>query len=139
MVNTAGGWSSSAVEVVRFLTNLDGSRGQPVLSETIRQQMVAPPPPPLKPRADGTYSGLGWDTVAVEGKTFAYFKDGSYQGLRTFMKRLYSGVNWALLYNASMEFDPQDLQLASNTIHEARNLVERFDKYPDIDLFKEFS
>jgi hypothetical protein len=58
--------------------------------------------------------------------------------MRTFMKRLPNGVCWALVYNASMEFDPQDMRLAASTIREARELVERFEDYPDIDLFKEF-
>ena len=53
------------------------------------------------------------------------------------MKRAPAGVSWALLYNASMEFDPQDTQLAAGTVHEVRKLVEGFGKYPDIDLFKE--
>jgi hypothetical protein len=82
--------------------------------------------------------GLGWDSVLVQGKSFGYFKDGSYQGMRTYMKRLATGVNWALLYNASMEFDPQDQQLAARTVHEVQQLVEHFDKHPDIDLFKEY-
>lgn len=138
MVDAAGGWSCSVVDMVRFLTNLDGSRGESVLSEKTRQLMMEPPPAPLKPRANGTYFGLGWDSVLVKGKTFAYFKDGSYQGMRTYMKRKPTGVNWALLYNASMEFDPQDMQIASTTIHEVHQLVEGIGKYPDIDLFKEY-
>jgi N-acyl-D-amino-acid deacylase len=138
MVDAAGGWSCSVVDMVRFLTNLDGSRGQSVLSEKTRTRMMEPPPAPIRPRADGTHYGLGWDSVVVKGKTFAYFKDGSYQGMRTYMKRLPTGVNWALLYNASMEFDPQDMQTASATIHEVRRHVESIGKYPDIDLFKEY-
>jgi hypothetical protein len=58
--------------------------------------------------------------------------------MRTFMKRLPTGVSWALLYNASMEFDPHDVQVAANTVQEVRQLVEGFDKHPDVDLFKEF-
>jgi CubicO group peptidase (beta-lactamase class C family) len=138
MVDATGGWIASVVDMARFLTNLDGSRGEPVLKEATRKAMLAPPPPPLKPRANGTWFGLGWDAVRVEGDAFTYYKEGSYQGMRTFMKRLPTGVNWALLYNASMEFDPQDMQLAAGTVHEVRQLVERFEKYPDIDLFKEY-
>jgi hypothetical protein len=76
--------------------------------------------------------------VAVKGDTFGYYKEGSYQGMRTFMKRNPTGINWALLYNASMEFDPQDMQLAAGTVQEVHKLVEGFGKYPDIDLFKEY-
>jgi hypothetical protein len=67
-----------------------------------------------------------------------YFKEGCYQGMRTFMKRLPSGQNWALLYNASMEFDPYDTRVAANVAEEVRQIAEANDKYPDIDLFKDF-
>ena len=139
MVDATGGWSGSVVDLARFLTNLDGSRGEPVLSEKTRQLMLEPPPRPLQPRENGTYFGLGWDSVLVKDRAFGYFKDGSYQGMRTFMKRLPAGVNWALLYNASMEFDPLDMQIAGSTVQEVRKLVESHEKYPDIDLFKEYT
>jgi hypothetical protein len=139
MVDATGGWSASVVDMVRFLTNLDGSRGKPVLSDKSRRLMLEPPPRPLKPRPNGTYFGLGWDSVLKKDKGFTYAKDGSYQGMRTFMKRLPTGVNWALLYNASMEFDPQDMETAASTVQEVRKLIEDVGKYPDIDLFKEFA
>jgi N-acyl-D-amino-acid deacylase len=138
MVDATGGWSSSVVDMARFLTNLDGSRGEPVLGEKLRRLMLDPPPEPLKPRPNGTWFGLGWDSVVRTDTTFGYFKDGSYQGMRTFMKRLPTGVSWVLLYNASMEFDAADMQIAAATFREVHQLVERFDKYPDIDLFKEY-
>jgi hypothetical protein len=127
------------VDVARFLTNLDGSRGESVLGEKARKWMLEVPPAPIKPRPDGTHFGLGWDSVIGDGKTFGYFKDGSYQGMRTFMKRLPNGVSWVLLYNASMDFDPLDMQIAAGTVHEVRRLVEKHDKYPDLDLFAEFA
>jgi hypothetical protein len=76
--------------------------------------------------------------VLVKDTTISYYKEGSYQGMRTFMKRMPTGVNWALLYNASMEFDPQDRQMAASTVSEVRQLVEDLGKYPDIDLFKDY-
>jgi CubicO group peptidase (beta-lactamase class C family) len=138
MINAAGGWSASVVDMARFMTNLDGSRGEPVLSEKMRQVMLEPPTPPLKPRENGTWFGLGWDSVIVKDKTFTYYKEGSYQGIRTYMKHFPSGVNWVLLYNASMEFDPRDTQLATRAVDEAHQLVEGIGKHPDVDLFKEF-
>ena len=90
-------------------------------------------------RDNGTWFGLGWDSVFVKDDAFGYFKDGSYQGMRTYMKRLPNGLNWALLYNASMEFDAQDIDIAKGTVQEVRQLVEKLEKYPDIDLFKEYT
>src|SRR5262249_18743651 len=79
MVDATGGWSGSVVDMLRFLTNLDGSRGKPVLTEKSRELMLASPPKPLRPRENGTYTGLGWDSVFAEGKSHGYFKDGSYE------------------------------------------------------------
>ncbi len=138
MVSASGGWSASVVDMARFLTNLDGSRGEPILGEKMRKAMVEAPPAPLKPREDGTWFGLGWDMAVVKDKEYGYIKDGSYQGMRTFMKRLPNGVNWVLLYNASMDFDPHDLQIATGTVQEVRKLIDGVNKHPDIDLFKEF-
>src|SRR5262249_40424660 len=121
-----------------LLTNLDGSRGKSVLSVKTREQMRDQPPAPLKPRDNAIWFGLGWDAVMEKGKAYGYFKEGSYQGMRTFMKRLPGGLNWALLYNASMEFDQVDMRMRAATAEEVHNLVDRFDKYPDIDLFDDY-
>src|SRR5262245_30400412 len=59
--DAAGGWTASAVDMVRFLTALDGSRGKPFLEEKTFKQMIALPPPPLRVRDNGTHVGLGWD------------------------------------------------------------------------------
>jgi N-acyl-D-amino-acid deacylase len=138
LVAAAGGWSASVVDMARFLTNIDGSRGKSVLSEKARKLMIESPPKPLKPRENGTYFGLGWDSVIVVNDTFGYFKDGSYHGIRTFMKRLPTGLNWVLCYNASMNMDPTDMQIASSCVQEIRQALEKIEKHPDIDLFKEF-
>jgi N-acyl-D-amino-acid deacylase len=139
MIDAAGGWNASVVDMVRFLTNLDGSRGEPVLGEKTRQVMLAQPLAPLRPRESGTWFGLGWDIVLTKDGAIGYYKEGCYQGMRTFMKRLPSGLNWALLYNASMEFDPQDTQVAASVAREIHQIIESNDKYPDVDLFNEFA
>ncbi len=138
MADAAGGWIASAVDMVRFLTNLDGSRGQPVLQEKTRNVMLPPPPPPIPPRPDGTWYGLGWDSVQVKDGAVAYFKNGSNPGMRTFMKHRPNGVNWALLFNASVELDSVDMQVLTSTVQEVQQLVEKLERLPDIDLFREY-
>jgi N-acyl-D-amino-acid deacylase len=139
MLDAAAGWSGSVVDMVRFLTNLDGTRGKSVLAEKTRRIMLEPPPAPLKPGPDGRYFGLGWDMAAITDKGFGYSKEGSLQGMRTLMRRLIPGGSWALLYNASMEFDQVDSRILASTVHEVRELIERIQTYPDVDLFKEFA
>ena len=138
MVKAAGGWRVSAVDMVRFLTALDGSRIKPLLKQATFQQMLAPPPPPLKARANGSYPGLGWPAVIVSGNTFSYAHEGQFPGARTFMKRSAKGLNWALLFNVSMDLDPVDVSVISQTVQEIHRHVEELHEYPDVDYFKDF-
>jgi N-acyl-D-amino-acid deacylase len=136
--DAAGGWTASAVDLARFLTALDGSRGEPLLRPDVYKEMTALPPPPLKRRENGTHVGLGWDSVALADAGPAYFKDASWFGMRAYAKRLPNGVNWALLFNADMDPGPEDFRGASDALKSARERLDRLDKLPDVDLFKEF-
>lgn len=137
--DAAGGWTASAVDLMRLVCALDGSRGKPVLDEKTFRLMIGPPAPPLKHREDGSYVGLGWDVVSVnEKKQFTLFKDGSWFGMRSFLNRQANGVNWVLLYNASMNPDTTDNETLTMAIREVRESLRQLDKIPDTDLFEEF-
>jgi hypothetical protein len=136
--DAAGGWSASALDVIRFLTALDGTRTKPLLGEKMMKEMLGRPPAPLKLQPDGTWVGLGWDRVVTAGEQFAVFKDGNYYGTRTFMKRLGTGVCWVLLFNVSMQPDPLDARIGQSAVQEVRELITRHEKYPKIDLFAEY-
>jgi hypothetical protein len=47
-----------------------------------------------------------------------------------------TGVCWSLMYNASMDFDPVDAQIATTAVQDVRRLVEDMEKDSQID--KEF-
>jgi CubicO group peptidase (beta-lactamase class C family) len=138
MSDASGGWYASALDLIRFLTALDGSRGKPILAEKTLRLMTEAPPKPVEPFPDGTHIGLGWDRVQTEDKRFGYYKNGSNPGARTFCKRRFDGVNWVLLFNASMEFDAQDVDHLTRAVQPAIKKLDDLDKYPDVDLFKEF-
>jgi N-acyl-D-amino-acid deacylase len=137
MVRAAGGWAASPTDVARFLTALDGSRGRPLLREETFKLMLAPPPAPIRPRPDGSYSGLGWEKVAVSEKTYAYFQDGNDFGVRAFMQRSPRGVNSVLVFNASVQPDLSDRQIAKAAVRQVREAVERVRDYPKVDLFRD--
>jgi N-acyl-D-amino-acid deacylase len=139
MQDASGGWTASAIDMLRFLAALDGSRGKPLLTEKSLRAMLEPPPKPLGPFPDGTHVGLGWDKVQAEGGRFGYFKSGNFPGERTFSKRRADGLKWVLLFNASMDFDPQDGQRITNALQKVHQQIEKFEKYPDVDLFKDFT
>jgi N-acyl-D-amino-acid deacylase len=138
MVKAAGGWRASAVELVRLLTALDGSRGKPLLKPATFAQMLAPPPPPLKPRANGTHNGLGWPAVLVKGQTFSYAHDGEFNGARAFMKRSPTGINWVLLFNVNMDPDQVDAQILARGVQEIRRRLDQIQRFPKVDYFEEF-
>ena len=137
--DAAGGWAISAIDVARFMTALDGSRGKPLLEEKTFGQMLELPPKPLGARPNGTHIGLGWDSVVLSEKRFGYFKDGNWYGMRAFMKRLPNGVNWVLLFNASAQPDSVDARTVADAMQHVRehiDTIERFEQKRD--LFKEY-
>jgi N-acyl-D-amino-acid deacylase len=138
MVQGAGGWCASAVDLVRVLTALDGSRGKALLSPATMNLMLAPPPPPLKVKADGTFNALGWPAARMGPQGFGYAHDGNFHGMRTFMKRSIRGVNFALLFNVSTQPDPVDAQMITHAVQETRTTIEAMERFPDIDLFGQF-
>jgi N-acyl-D-amino-acid deacylase len=139
MIDASGGWYASPLDMIRFLTALDGSRGKPLLNEKTQRQMLEAPPKPVPLHPNGTHIGLGWDQVEVKDKSFGYKKEGSIPGDRAFMKRRIDGLNWVLLFNASMEFDAQDVDHLAGGVKEILQKVETVEQYPDEDLFKEFT
>jgi N-acyl-D-amino-acid deacylase len=137
--DAAGGWAISAVDMARFLTALDSSRGKALLDEKTFRQMIELPPKPLGPRENGTHVGLGWDSVILPENGFGYYKDGSWYGMRAFMKRLPSGVNWVLVFNASMQPDSVDTRTVGDAVQDVRKHIEEIERAEkDTDLFKEF-
>jgi len=137
-VSACGGWSASAVDMARFLTAVDCSRGKKFLSEESFVRMLQPPPPPLQLRANGTYNSLCWFSTIARSEGFSYAQDGSNHGSRAFMKRNLKGINWVLLFNASMEPDPLDTRMVQSVLQEVREQVDQIADYPALDLFKEF-
>ncbi len=137
-VASAGGWRLSTVDMVRLLTAYDGSRGKRLLKRQTVEQMLAMPPPPIKPKKNGVYNGLGWPLVAKREEGMTYVHDGLFHGVRTFAKRSPKGINWALFFNVSMQPDQVDAKIIEYAIQEVRQEVEAIREFPKIDLFKEF-
>jgi N-acyl-D-amino-acid deacylase len=136
--DAAGGWSASAVDIVRVLTALDGSRGQRLLAEKTFNMMTDPPAPPIEPRSNGTYFAPGWDSAGRTEKVVAYQKGGNWFGTRTFAQRTPVGVNWAILMNASLDADPGDAKVLQDAIRDVREAMEKHKAFPDHDLFDDF-
>ena len=121
--------------MARFLTAIDGSRGKPLLSRTLYEEMLAPPHAPLKPRANGTHFGLGWDVVRAEHDGIRYSKNGGMPGVHAQIEHLPNGVDWVVLLNggARLEGEPSVLGYCTKRL---RHEIEKISKWPRRDLFK---
>jgi hypothetical protein len=58
--------------------------------------------------------------------------------MRAFMKRTEKGINWVMMFNASMQPDLVDAKLGQAALKEVHDTLDRLREYPRIDLFKEF-
>jgi N-acyl-D-amino-acid deacylase len=95
----AGGWILSPSDMVRVLMAYDAGK---IVSAASRAAMLAPPVAPLRPRADGSAFGLGWDVVLRSGgdpSTVLYGKNGGIPGTSTWIEHRPDGIDFAAFYN----------------------------------------
>jgi CubicO group peptidase (beta-lactamase class C family) len=133
-----GGWVVSSVDLARFMTAMEGSRGKAFLSEAIAKEMLAPPPPPLRPNPDGSYFGLGWDVVQPLPKGIYYLKRGCYHGTRASVKHRVDGINTIVMFNANVDPDPLDMRIVNDAATEVHEAANKIMQWPDVDLFKDY-
>jgi N-acyl-D-amino-acid deacylase len=141
-VHGEGCWLASTVDVVRFLCSLDGSRGRHILSPRSLQEMVSAPAPPVKPHADGSHNGLGWDVVRPMPDGVLYQKNGGVAGISTFMEHLPNGVDWAVAFNGSgkvEESDPSGHEHPASPYKPIKDAIQARTHWPTaVDLFGKY-
>ncbi len=87
--------------MVRFLSAVSGTRGEPFLSPRIYRAMVAPPPPPLETRPGAKHVGLGWDAVRNLPNGDQFSKNGAKPGVSAWLEHFPNGVDWAFMINTT--------------------------------------
>jgi CubicO group peptidase (beta-lactamase class C family) len=131
----AGSWVASATDMAKFLTAIDGSRGQPFLTPAIREEMLGPLPPPLVDRKNGSHFGLGWDAAVREKGGFRYSKNGGVAGIHTFIEHRPDGVDWVVLLNGSGEVpEAPKLKALGQIIKRVHEAIARTHHWPERDL-----
>lgn len=129
-MDSHGGWIASTVDLLRFVTAVDGLPTRPdVLSAMSVQQMVAPPPPPLFMDSPWYYA-MGWQVRPVEGN---WWHTGSLPGTTTLLVRTGSGLAWAILMNSRSSGPMVDD--VDQTMWQA---VQQVGSWPSHDLFSQF-
>jgi N-acyl-D-amino-acid deacylase len=134
----AGSWLASSVDMARFLAAVDGSRGRPLLNGATMRQMLAPAPPPLQPRKDGSHFGLGWDSVLRTSAGVRYGKNGGVAGIGTYVEHDPIGVDWVLLLNGSPKKKKKGPKPLGHAIAEIGRAIHQVEHWPDRDLFEQF-
>ena len=94
--DSAGGWIASPIDLVRFVTALDGSRAPSVLRPETVDLMLSRPAPPLQ--GGSYYYGMGWG-VTSSGEDASYGHNGSQPGVRSSVRSTQEGLTWAVLFN----------------------------------------
>jgi CubicO group peptidase (beta-lactamase class C family) len=95
----AGGWVLSPADMVRVLAAYEAGK---IVSLASRAAMLEPPVPPLRPRANGSAFGLGWDVVyrrRADPSAVFYGKNGGINGSSTWIEHRPDGIDYAAFYN----------------------------------------
>jgi CubicO group peptidase (beta-lactamase class C family) len=130
-------WVASAPDMARFLTALDGSRGTPFLAPQSYAAMLAPPPPPLPLRPNGSHFGLGWDRVIKTAEGWEYSKNGGKPGVSAYIQHLANGVDWVVLFNSGHENIPGEQTPLGRARRDIPAAIRAVTVWPTHDLFQE--
>lgn len=98
IIEAAGAWIASPVDLVRFVNGVDGRKGPALLNEAMRAQMLAKPS--YASGNDGHY-GLGWIVQPLSGGAGDWFHNGAIAGTYAMVYRSEAGgVAFAATFNA---------------------------------------
>jgi len=122
LLGAAGGWVSSAPELIKFLTAVDGFSAQPdILKEETIQMMTDP-----IIAGSGLYGWRGND------KRGTWWRTGYFYGSTALMVRQRDGMNWVILLNTSTYKQSRIQSYVSGMMFSA---VNRVNEWPEQDLF----
>ena len=126
-----GGWIASAVDLVRFVTAVDGLATRPdVVQASTIALMTARPSLPDWASSDWYYA-LGWQVRPI-GTGANWWHTGSLPGTVTIMVRAHNGLAWAALFNTR----PADADAFTTELDSALwTAVGGVTDWPTTDLF----
>ena len=131
-LDAAGGWIASVVELMKFLSAVDGGATRPdILTFDTVRLMVARPAPPLWADSPVHYA-LGW-LVRGSGASATWWHTGGLPGTASLVIRLPGELNIATVFN-SLPPDEQFYTHLNDAISDALRTVTA---WPAHDLFGE--
>ncbi|MBL9186862.1 MAG: serine hydrolase [Opitutaceae bacterium] len=116
-----GGWVMSAVDYVRLLCALDGTKPGPatILTPASVELWTSPPPAPVSTVVGQFYYAMGVDVRNIGngvGARATWRHNGSLPGARAFMTRMASGVSYAITFNTRIQALETMFQTISDTL-----------------------
>ncbi len=132
-----GAWIANAIDYVRLLTAVDGSRPPALLSEPTLTALTARPAAPVSVDS-AAYYGFGIQVRPIHGSIGTganWWHSGSLPGTITYQVRLANGWSWAAFFNSR----PKDSRPFSSEIDRSINAALAASQTPATgDLFPQF-
>lgn len=132
-----GNWMASAVDMVKFLTAIDGTRMQGISPQSFCE-MMAPLPPPMQNRKNGSHYGLGLDAVRPMPNGIFFTKNGAKAGVHAQIQHLPNGVDFCLLMNGGAAPDGKRANPLSPALKQIEQVLLNTSKWPQGDLFANY-
>ena len=130
--DSLGGWIASAVDLVRLVSGLDGSKPPSPLASTTVELMLSRPQPAL--RDTDYYYGLGWSVRPIRDD-LRWWHGGTHPAVMSQVFRNHDGVTWAILFNSKPE---NSSEINSERAQLMRDGLRAVTTWPDHDLFPQF-
>lgn len=130
----SGAWIGSTVDLVPFLSAIDGTRTKPFLPPQLTQEMLSPDPSGVGHHPNGGAFGMGWDNVERLPKGVMFEKDGGVLGTMTWIEHDPPDIDWALFFNRSLG-KPLGPEVHREFRTGMQRALDAVSVWPDVDFF----
>jgi len=132
-----GNWMASSVDMVRFLTAIDGTRMKGISADSF-QQLIAPLPPPMQNDANGSHFGLGMDSVRMTPQGVTFTKNGGKPGVHSQIVHLPNNTDFCLMFNGGSATDGSMVNPLGPTLKQIKAVLNNINEWPAVDLFANY-
>lgn len=132
--DVTGSWLASTVDLVKLVTAMDGTRLPDYLQPYLYRAMLAPPPPPVPRRPNGSHFGMGLDTAYYQHGRSGFSKNGGVAGARAYIEHLPDNTDFAILLNGSGAGRGPSLPVF---VTQVRQSIRATSDWPHKDLFRQ--
>lgn len=132
-----GNWMASSVDMVKFLTAIDGTRMQGITLDSFHE-MIAPLPPPMQNEANGSHFGLGMDSVRKTPQGVTFTKNGGKPGVHCQIVHMPDQTDFCLMFNGGSAPDGSTVNPLGPTLKAIKGVINNINEWPNIDLFESY-